>query len=79
VVPNFLMMLAAEPSRAHDFLDRLVEVHLTSLERFMSAVGPYIDIIVFGDDLGMQTGPQISPRTYREFFQAASRTDVEAG
>jgi len=66
---NFLMMLAAEPSRAHDFLDRLVEVHMPNLERFLSEVGPYIDIIVFGDDLGMQTGPQISPRTYREFFK----------
>ncbi len=66
---NFLMMLAAEPARAHDFLDRLVEAHLVDLERFLSDVGPYIDIIVFGDDLGMQTGPQISPRTYREFFK----------
>jgi len=66
---NFLMMLAAEPSRAHDFLEKLVEVHMASLERFLSEVGPYIDIIVFGDDLGMQTGPQISPRTYREFFK----------
>ena len=67
---NFLMMLAAEPSRVHDFLDRLVEVHLANLDKFLSEVGPYIDIIVFGDDLGMQTGPQISPRTYREFFKA---------
>jgi uroporphyrinogen decarboxylase len=31
-------------------------------------VGPYIDIILFGDDLGMQTGPQISPPMYHEFF-----------
>jgi uroporphyrinogen decarboxylase len=66
---NFLMMLVAEPARAHDFLDRLVEVHLENLGRFLSDVGAYIDIIVFGDDLGMQTGPQISPRTYREFFK----------
>ncbi len=66
---NFLMMLAAEPSRAHAFLDRLVEVHLANLETYLSEVGPYIDIIVFGDDLGMQTGPQISPRAYREFFK----------
>ncbi len=66
---NFLMMLASEPSRVHDFLDRLVEIHMANLEKFLSEVGPYIDIIVFGDDLGMQTGPQISPRTYREFFK----------
>jgi uroporphyrinogen decarboxylase len=66
---NFLMMLAAEPSRVHNFLDSLVELHMANLEKFLSEVGPYIDIIVFGDDLGMQTGPQISPRTYREFFK----------
>ena len=66
---NFYMLLAAEPSRAHRFLDKLVETHLENLETFLSTVGPYIDIIMFGDDLGMQTGPQISPRMYREFFK----------
>jgi uroporphyrinogen decarboxylase len=65
---NFLMLLAANPSRAHAFLDRVVEMHLRNLERFLGAVGPYIDVIVFGDDLGMQSGPQISPAMYREFF-----------
>ena len=55
--------------RAHEFLDRLVEIHLANLERFLGAVGPYIDIIVFGDDLGMQNGPQMSPAMYREFFK----------
>jgi uroporphyrinogen decarboxylase len=31
--------------------------------------GPHIDIILFGDDLGMQNGPQVSPAMYREFFK----------
>jgi len=66
---RFLMLLAAEPARVHDFLERLVEIHLADLERFLGAVGPYIDIILFGDDLGMQSGPQISPAMYREFFK----------
>jgi uroporphyrinogen decarboxylase len=66
---NFFMLLAGDPLRAHRFLDDLVEMHLANLQKFLSAVGPYIDIILFGDDLGMQTGPQISPRMYREFFQ----------
>ena len=55
-------------SPAHAFLDKLVEYHLANLERFLGSVGPYIDIILFGDDLGMQTGPQMSPAMYREFF-----------
>lgn len=68
-IDNMLAMLAAEPRRAHRFLDKLVEMHLANLEKFLGAVGPYIDIILFGDDLGMQTGPQISPHMYREFFK----------
>jgi uroporphyrinogen decarboxylase len=66
---NFLMLLAGDPEAAHDFLDKVVDIHLTNLERFLGAVGPHIDVIVFGDDLGMQTGPQISPPMYRKFFQ----------
>ena len=49
-----MMMLAGEPQRAHRFLDKLVEIHLANLERFLGAVGEHIDIILFGDDLGMQ-------------------------
>ncbi len=66
---NFFMLLAAEPSAAHRFLDTLTEIHLAALERFLGAVGENIDIILFGDDLGMQTGPQVSPAMYREFFK----------
>ena len=32
-------------------------------------MGDSIDVIGFGDDLGTQGGPQISPRMYREFFK----------
>lgn len=66
---RFLMMLAAEPERVEAFLDRMVEMHLKNLEEYLGLVGPYIDIIVFGDDLGMQDGPQMSPATYRRFFK----------
>lgn len=66
---RFLMMLAAEPQRAHRFLDRLVEIHMANLERFLGTVGEYIDVILFGDDLGMQTGPMMSPQMYCEFFK----------
>lgn len=66
---NFLGMLAAEPEQVHRFLDRLVEVHLAKLERFLRNAGQYIDVVLFGDDLGMQTGPLISPAMYREYFK----------
>jgi uroporphyrinogen decarboxylase len=66
---NFFMLLGAEPEKAHKFLDDLVEMYLAKLEKFLEAVGDSIDIIGFGDDLGMQSGPQISPRMYRKFFK----------
>jgi uroporphyrinogen decarboxylase len=68
-IDNFLMLLAGDPARAHEFLDRVMELHLANLERFLAAVGDSIDIILFGDDLGMQNGPQISPAMYEEFFK----------
>jgi uroporphyrinogen decarboxylase len=70
---NFFMLLAGEPRQAHRFLDQLVEIHLANLERFLAAVGASIDIILFGDDLGMQTGPMLSPRMYCEFFKPRHR------
>jgi uroporphyrinogen decarboxylase len=66
---NFFILLASEPKKAHKFLDQVVDIHLVKLERFLGAVGKHLDIINFGDDLGMQTGPQLSPKMYREFFK----------
>jgi uroporphyrinogen decarboxylase len=66
---NFFMLLASDPDQAESFLDELTALHLEKLEKFLGAVGPYIDIILFGDDLGMQSGPQISPRMYRRLFK----------
>ncbi len=68
-IDNFLRLMAEDPASVHRLLDQLVETHLNNLEQFLSAVGPYIDIILFGDDLGMQSGPQISLRMYREFLK----------
>jgi len=62
-------MLAGDPARVHRFLDALVEIHLRNLERFLAAVGDSIDVILFGDDLGAQNGPQLSPAMYREYFK----------
>jgi uroporphyrinogen decarboxylase len=70
---NFFMVLAGEPERAHRFLDKLLEMHLRNLDQFLSAVGEHIDVILFGDDLGMQSGPQVSPAMYREYFQPRER------
>ena len=46
--------------------EKLAAVHLKNLEKWLGAVGPYIDVVLFGDDLGGQQGPLIGPEAYRE-------------
>jgi len=72
-IDNFLCELAANPKRVHTYLEKLTQFHLDNLNKYLNAVGEYVDIIGFGDDLGMQTGPQISPAMYREFFKPGHR------
>ena len=66
---NYYTMLAASPEKVHAFLGVLTEYYLAQLEQFLESFGPFIDIIAFADDLGMQTGPQISPKMFREIFK----------
>lgn len=68
-IDNFLMDLAVDADNVHRLLDALMEIHLATLDRVFSAVGDVADIIRFGDDLGMDRGPLMSPDTYRTFFK----------
>jgi uroporphyrinogen decarboxylase len=66
---QFMMDLAQGGPFLEAFLEKLTEVHLANLARYLDAVGPYIQIIVMVDDLGTQHGPQISPQTYRRWIK----------
>ena len=66
---NFLMDLLADPSNVHAFLDALMESHMSALQKTIEAVGDVVDIIKFGDDLGMTNGPFMSVEMYQEFFK----------
>ena len=49
--------------------ERQTEISLANLERFYQAVGNRIAVfIVTGTDFGTQTGPFISPQTYRDLY-----------
>ncbi len=65
---NLYLYLGAEKQRLSAFLDRLTEHHLDFLDRLLPKVKGYVQVLVAGDDLGMQSGPQLSPAMYREIF-----------
>jgi len=63
---QFMMDLAGNPEFAGALLDKLVEADIQRLEQVLPAVEGYVQVVQTGDDLGMQTGPQLSPKLYRE-------------
>jgi uroporphyrinogen decarboxylase len=66
---NFMMDTYAEQAEVERFLDALMEVHLAGLAKICEAVGDVVDILKFGDDLGMDTGPFMAPEVYRKLFK----------
>lgn len=68
-IDNFLMDLVAEPEQVEALLDALMERHLAFLEKVCASVGDIVDLCRFGDDLGMDTGPFMSPDIYRRLFK----------
>jgi uroporphyrinogen decarboxylase len=68
-IDNFLMDLLAEPEEVERLLEALVAIHMKTLEKVCTAVGDIADLCRFGDDLGTDTGPFMSPDTYRTLFK----------
>lgn len=66
---NFLVDLLLEPDEVEKLLDALMERHLAALEKVCAAVGDVVDILRFGDDLGTNDGPFMSPEIYRKLFK----------
>jgi uroporphyrinogen decarboxylase len=68
-IDNFLMDLVVDQANVERLLDALMAIHLSTLDRVLAAVGDLVDVIRFGDDLGMDGGPLMSPETYRAIFK----------
>ncbi|MBI5688674.1 MAG: methyltransferase [Verrucomicrobia bacterium] len=68
-IDGFLMDLIAEPAQVERLLDALLALHLDTLARVCAAVGDLVDLCRFGDDLGTDTGPFMSPEFYRRYFK----------
>jgi uroporphyrinogen decarboxylase len=70
---TFFMRLAGEPEFSRRLLERLTEAVIADLKLYLEAVGEYIQVIGFGDDLGFQNGPQIDPRLFRSLVKPLLR------
>ncbi len=65
---NFLMDLYTDKENAALLTELLMVRHMKTLKKVCASVGDIVDIIRFGDDLGMDSGPFMSLDIYRELF-----------
>ncbi len=66
---NFLMDIYAEPEEVEKLVDALMEKHMETLQKVCEAVGDVVDVLRFGDDLGMDSGPFMAPEKYQKIFK----------
>ena len=66
---NFLMDMISDEDKVSEMLDILVDIHLTALDKKCSTLGDIVDVIRFGDDLGMTSGPFMDLDTFRKLLK----------
>jgi uroporphyrinogen decarboxylase len=68
-VENALYDLAADPEFSHALMRKVTDLMKASVIRLLDEVGETIDVLITGDDLGMQNAPMMSPRMYRRMIK----------
>ncbi len=65
---NFLSDIILDKAGVERLLDKLIEGYMKNLERVLSGVKDYVDLLQFGDDLGTQQGPFVPPKIFKDIF-----------
>ncbi len=66
---NFLMDLYLDKDNVKILMELLMERHMKTLEKVCESVGDIVDILRFGDDLGMDSGPFMGLDVYKDIFE----------
>jgi uroporphyrinogen decarboxylase len=69
--PKFLEDLLIDKAFARALLEKITDIQIQIYDKFLSAVGKYIDVVAVSDDLGSQDRPLMSPSLYREMIKPA--------
>ena len=66
---QFYMDLVGNKPMVDALLDSVLEFYLELTDFLLERLGPYLDVVKVGDDLGTQNNLIISPAMYREFIK----------
>jgi len=70
---EFMMLMASAPEVADHMIQHELELNLGVYRMFLEAVGPYVQVVEVGDDLGSQQNLLVSPAMYRRFIKPAEK------
>lgn len=66
---TILMDLAANEVLFTSLMNKLKSLAVSVIRAILREAGKYIDIVITSDDLGMSSGPMMSPATYRRLIK----------
>jgi uroporphyrinogen decarboxylase len=74
---NFLIDMVADPDIAEAILDRTLEFNYGVYSAMLDAVGPFLDVVEFNDDLGTQDNLLFSRDIYKQLLKPRHAKFVE--
>lgn len=66
---TFLLDMVDNPGLFHALCERILEIDIAIMERFLPAVAASADVVFMADDLGSQQNMLLSPAQYRAFLK----------
>jgi uroporphyrinogen decarboxylase len=66
---QFYLDLVSNKPMVYALLDRMLEFYMVLSDFLLERLGPYLDLVKIGDDLGSQNNLIISPAMYRELIK----------
>ena len=61
--------IALDPEAICDLMDRILQYQIDLIHSILGEVEDKVDVVVYGDDIGTQSGPMISPNSYRRYLK----------
>ena len=74
----FMMAMVTDRPFAERLMDRITDIYIESVDRYLEAVGEFIDVFTYWDDVSTQDGWMISPETYAALVKPRQRRLFEA-
>ncbi|MGA2238691.1 MAG: uroporphyrinogen decarboxylase family protein [Candidatus Bathyarchaeia archaeon] len=75
---KFLVDLLRNTEFACRLMDKVTDVNIDFFDELLDAIGRYLDVVMIGDDLALQSGPMISLDTYRRYVKPRQQRLIEA-